>query len=544
MPLPLDNAVWPPREYRHVFRKYAEWHAWFSGTVEELRGTYGVYNYLLEKHPNTQPDLRAWNFWGRLANLFWGRPLEYGETRTVLHVPMAADLARLSSRLLFAEPPEFTVENDPAQQRLDLMLNSADAAMMLNETGQTTAAYGGTYWTPEWDLGDNAPDYVWLSSHPANTAVPEFVGRQLSAVTFWTRYDRDRIVWRHLERHEVGGIIHGLFKGDFDNLGARVPLTMLPETAQLTEIPGAIVTDNQVVIETHLTRLHVAYQPNVRPNPEFMNLGETRWLGRSDYSGIEPVLNALDEAWSSWMQDLKAGKSRLFVNSAIMNSNGRGRGARFNAEQDIFTMIDGLPNQDATKNIQAEQFNIRVQEHEQTVYNLVKVALRANNYSLSSYGESGDVAQTATEVTDRKSDSELTRDEKKRYASAALDYMGSVLLELDSIVYPGAGGRPGLTVTSTFPETSQEDPLKTAQIIQLLDAASSISLKQRVIRANPGWTDEQIDEEVAAIEAEQASQPVMPSFPMPSFGGGDDGGGSDDDDESDNDDPAQPGDTV
>ncbi|GAA4175796.1 phage portal protein [Gryllotalpicola koreensis] len=504
MPLPADNAVWPPRDLERVFRKYAEWNAWYSGTVNELRGAYGVYNYLRTSgKPNQMPELRAWNFMGRLANLFWGRPLEYGETRTVLHVPVAADLAQLSSSLLFAEPPEFTVEDKNAQTRLDLMLNSPDVHMLLQEQGESTAAFGGTYWTPQWDLSGDAPDHVWMHGHNANTAVPEFAGSRLKAVTFWTRYDEDRTVYRHLERHEQGAIIHGLYKGDWNNIGARISFDAIPETAHLSNIPGAVYPgDNTCVITVPLNRLHVAYQPNVRPNGEFMGYGNTRWLGRSDYSGIEPTLNAIDETWSSWMADLKAGKSRLFVNSALMKSNGPGRGARFNAEQDVFTMIDGIPDQEAGKNIQSTQFDIRVQEHEQTVYNLVKVALRHNGYSLSSYGEAGDIAQTATEVMDRKTDSELTRDKKKRYASAALNYMGSVMLELDSIVYPGQGSKPGLDVASEFPETSQEDPLRTAQIIQMLDAASSISLQTRVERANPGWTEEQILEEVDRIKAE------------------------------------------
>lgn len=511
MPLPADNATWPPRELERVFRKYAEWQAWYSGTVHELRGAYGVYNYLRSSNqPNAMPELRAWNFMGRLANLFWGRPLEYGETRTVLHVPVAADLAQLSSALLFAEPPEFTVEDDTAQARLDVMLNSPDTQMLLQEQGESTAAFGGTYWTPQWDLSGDAPDHVWLHGHNANTAVPEFAGSRLNAVTFWTRYDHARTVYRHLERHEVGSIQHGLYKGDWDNLGNRVALDSIPDTAHLLTIAGAEHPDNtQCIIPVPLTRLHVSYQPNVRPNGEFMGYGNTRWLGRSDYSGLEPTLNAIDETWSSWMADLKAGKSRLFVNSALMKGNGPGRGARFNAEQDVFTMIDGVPDQNAGNNIQSTQFDIRVQEHEQTVYNLVKVALRHNGYSLSSYGESGDVAQTATEVMDRKTDSELTRDKKKRYASSALNYMGSVMLELDSIVYPGRGSKPNLEVASTFPETSQEDPLRTAQIIQMLDAASSISLQMRVTRANPGWTDEQIVEEVARIESETPAKDYL-----------------------------------
>ena len=186
MPLPDDNTAWPPVLYRPAFHKYAEWHAWFSGTIGELRGAYGANDYLpLDDHLTQNRG----GLVGRVQRAFWGRPLEQGETRTVLHVPMAADLARLSSRLLFAEPPTFTVEDDAAQERLDLILNSPDTHMLLNEAGQGTAAYGGTFWTPSWDLAIDG--HVCLRSHVASSAVPEFTSGRLTAVTLWTRYDRD-----------------------------------------------------------------------------------------------------------------------------------------------------------------------------------------------------------------------------------------------------------------------------------------------------------------------------------------------------------------
>lgn len=41
-------------------------------------------------------------------------------------------------------------------------------------------------------------------------------------------------------------------------------------------------------------------------------------MGRSDYKGVEPMLNAFDETWSSWMRDLKVGRARIFVPEAMI----------------------------------------------------------------------------------------------------------------------------------------------------------------------------------------------------------------------------------
>lgn len=509
MPLPLPGTIWPPKNLHHAFRKYAEHSAWFSGNIHELAATYS--NTQATHNRGGVPHKGG--LIGGFSRLFWGKPLLSGEHRTVLHVPMAADLARLSSRLLYAEPPEFTADHADAQDRLDLMFNAPAAHMMLNENGQFTAALGGSFLTADWNL-DGEHDYVFPKKHSAATAVPEWNGEQLTAVTFWTPHRRKNHLYLHLERHEVGAIIHTLYEADESTLetrlGGQLPLTVLDDTAYLTEIPGAIHQPTMTVIETHISRLAAVYMPNTRPNPEFMNLPDLWWVGKSDYAGIEPVLSALDETWSSWMRDLRAGKARLFVPEAMLKSAGPGKGAIFEGEQEVYAQLQAIPNKDGdmAKNFQAQQFDIRVNEHERTAYNLTKVILRSGGYSLSSYGEYGQSQITATEVIDRKADSELTRDEKKRYAAAALTYMASVCLEIDGIVFPGRGGRPGITVEAAFPETSQEDPEKTAQIIQMLDAAHAISLQTKIERANPDWDETRVQQERDAILRETASGPA------------------------------------
>ena len=109
---------------------------------------------------------------------------------------------------------------------------------------------------------------------------------------------------------------------------------------------------------------------------------------------------------------------------------------------------------------------------------------------------------TATEVEDRDKASERTRDKKILFDRVAIGRAASVALEIDGLVFPGKGGGRFDQPTVVFPAASQEDPEKLARTLALLDGARSISLEQKVRRANPDWEDDQVTAEVAKIQAE------------------------------------------
>lgn len=512
MPLPAEGSIFPPKALAPGFLKMHEHAAWYSGDVDELRSIYGGMAGATHVHNGRA---HRGGLAGMLSRAWWGRPLVSGEERTALHIPIAANLATLSSDLLNAEPPVFGVAGDvnktsrnATEQRLDLIFNSAHAHVVQNEAGETTAALGGTYWVADWDTSGPF-EYVYPRAVDADAAVPTFKGGELAEVTFWSRWDDGRKTYRHLEHHEPGFISHALYvTEDDERLGVRVPLATLPETAHLAEIPGAIHEPDRTIIPTYIDRLTVTYEPNIRRSRKLRKKGALRAWGRSDYEGIEPMLNAFDETWSSWMRDLKVGRARIFVPEALLSSNGPGSGGFFDSEREVYALLNSLPQREG-KQIDAHQFNIRVDEHERTAFALKKEILQATGYSLSSYGEhTNDAQMTATEVTDRRSDTERTRDKKIRYATHARTQIASVCLELDGLIFRGRGGRPGVDVVAEFPAVSQVDPEKEIRIVSLLDAASAITTETKVRRANPEWDDKRVRDEVLGIQRERGLAPA------------------------------------
>ncbi|MFF4701259.1 phage portal protein [Streptomyces chattanoogensis] len=309
MSLPEPNSPWPPKQFAAEYAVMRVDDAWYSGDRKRLAQVYA--------RDQLRPDGRR-RLWGR-------RPPAPGQRDERLHIPLAADIANTSASLLFSEPPVFTVEDSATQTRLDELTEAGGVANTLLEAAEVAAALGGVFLRVTWDASLAARPL--LTAVHADSALPEFRFGILSAVTFWHELPSDSAtVWRHLERHEPGRILHGLYQGDADRLGVRVPLVEHPDVAGLADSLG----EQGDAIETGLPdALTAAYVPNMRPNRAHRGSP----LGRSDYQGAHDQFDALDIVWSSWMRDIRLARARLIVPDGYLRSNGPGQGASFDTDR-------------------------------------------------------------------------------------------------------------------------------------------------------------------------------------------------------------------
>ena len=246
----------------------------------------------------------------------------------------------------------------------------------MREASEIGAAMGGVYLRVVWD--DQIRPRPWLVAAAPDTVVPEWRWDQLSAATFWRVLptdERSKDVVRHLERHEPGAIIHAVFVGTKDNLGTRAPLNDYPETADLVQY----LSDGDT-IETGTKRLTAGYVPNIRPNRIWRNTPSAANLGRSDYAGVEGLMDALDEAWSSWMRDIRLGKARIIVDRRAVESLGKGKGATFDTDRELLTQLDLGPTPDQP--ITEIQFKIRTEEHQTTCTDILNNIIQSAGYSV------------------------------------------------------------------------------------------------------------------------------------------------------------------
>ncbi|KMS78116.1 hypothetical protein ACZ91_63660, partial [Streptomyces regensis] len=156
MPLPPADTPWPPTDPR-VQTALADWDAWYSADPDRLEQRYDGRGYRTEA---VRPAQYAGGVRGKLARWFWGQPTPAGEKRSKLHVPLAGDIARASSDLLFSEPPRLTGGNQATQARLDQLAERLHPTLL--EGAEVCAAIGGAYLRVVWD--EEVSDRPWIDA--------------------------------------------------------------------------------------------------------------------------------------------------------------------------------------------------------------------------------------------------------------------------------------------------------------------------------------------------------------------------------------------
>ena len=162
MPLPTEDTAWPPLDER-VQSALADWDAWYSSDPARLEERYGYRGWRHGTSAQQQPHVRG--LFGFMQRWFWGVATPPGEKIAKLHIPLAGDIARTSSDLLFSEPPALVVEGDDAtQQAVDGLVDSGLHATLL-EGAEQCAALGGSYLRVVWD--DQVAERPWIDAVPA-----------------------------------------------------------------------------------------------------------------------------------------------------------------------------------------------------------------------------------------------------------------------------------------------------------------------------------------------------------------------------------------
>lgn len=495
MPLPTADMQWPPPPFDRFQKDIERWNAWYTGDVDTLAGLYGA-----DRRPSfaSQGGLV-----GATKRFFWGTP-STGETRKKLHLPIAADLARTSADLLFAEPPTFVVgdgtkQDKSTQQAISNIFGTPKASSEFLEAGELQAALAGVYMRITWDA--ELSDYVSIDAQDADSAVPEWRRGQLAAVTFWQKLPGGGKgkVFRFLERHEPGSIEYGLYLGDRTNLGNRVDLLAHPDTAWAAEI-----VDEQSRQETGTDKLTARYIPNVRPNRKYRNTPGLALMGRSDFDQMEQLFDAADETYSALIREVNLSKARAVVSESAMQNNGPGQGSTFDTDQEIFSPLRGVGSMKDGMPFGLLQPDIRSQQLIAASNDILAQILRTAGYSGASFG--GDdlvVNQTATEVNSRRELSNRTRGKKIQYWRAELSELGAAALEVQNFVY---GTNIAIdTVNVRFPKQTDVAPQVLASTLSLLNSAQTISIEQKVRMLHPNWSSDEVNNETAAIIKERGT---------------------------------------
>lgn len=506
MPLPTSDTKWPPDAVADLAPTLRRWSAWYSGDPDDLNAAYRG----LAGSPNVRPSQQAGGVVGRVSRWFWGDPPVTAHSAQKLHVPIAADLATGSADLLFSEQVKLSFDKGTDQKIIDRLTQILEAnswESLLLEAAEVDAALGGVFLRATWDSGVS-PLPILTPVH-ADAAAPEFRFGRLSAVTFWQVIESaGSTVLRLLERHEAGRVEHGLYQGTDTQLGTRVPLTDNAATKDLADS-----VDEQSGASTGFDRITAVYVPNIKPNRLWRNHPIGGSLGRSDYAGVEPLMDSVDLTYTSWMRDVRLARARILAPDHMLETAGRGQGASFDLDREVFAALNMPPGAGGEGGgITLNQFAIRAVEHQATASALLARIIGSAGYSQETFElqESAGGTATATEINARQRKSMTTREKKTRYWSQQLSEILEAVLTIDHTIFNG----PGVTRPRVeFPAAVQPSPLELAGTAAALKNAQAASTFTLVKLVNPDWDDKTVQAEVDKILAENSFQVTTPPMP-------------------------------
>lgn len=214
------------------------------------------------------------------------------------------------------------------------------------------------------------------------------------------------------------------------------------------------------------------------------------------------MMDALDEAWSSWMRDIRLGAARLLVDEEFLDSSGK-----FRIWQELFIklhMADARLASSGYEPIKPVQFNIRVEEHMKTTEALAIEIITRAGYSPQSFGfrlEGQTESGTALRTRERKS--LMTRNKKGNYWQPALWELLWQMQLIDSASGLNHGYEPQ-EVDAVLQDSVVPDPRETSETVRNLDQARALSREIKVRMVHPDWDEEAVQAEVKRLQDEQA----------------------------------------
>jgi A118 family predicted phage portal protein len=493
--LPINNTPWINEEMAEQYKEYAIYDAWYSGDPARIANLYSGMLYPLHTTAGKFFEDEYYDYVNS-RSFFWGKKI-VEERRSMIHIPIASDIARLSADLLFSEPPKAiiheaneenaTKEMIATQMRLDEIMQLSEVQSLLLESAETASALGGVFLKVNWD--SDIANYPILSIAQPDTAVPSFQWGILKSCSFWKVVREEgagynEVYYRLFEHHEVGKIIYALYKGTDDNIGMRISLQAIPETAML-----------QDEIATGIDDLLVRYIPNIKPNRKHRGSP----FGQSDLSGIEALMDALDEVYSSLQRDIRLGQARIMIPESFVQKLPNGEMV-FDIDKEVFTMFDIDPLTSKEVGITMSQFEIRTEQHINTCLEYIHRIISSAGYSPQSFGLSIEGNQSGTALNIRERQSFITTAKKQRYWKSAIEDLLYLMLQVDKIHFNSK-----ITPTKPhieFGDSVASDVSQMASSIDLLSRAKAISIESSVRWTNPDWSNEQVMQEVERIKEE------------------------------------------
>jgi hypothetical protein len=448
-------------------------------------------------------------------------PATFARQQVFTPAPMARGLAKFSASLLFSEPPKIQLPGEaaegPLQTTLEEWLEFNRVWELLLDAADTVAAEGSVairvmdddHVSSEFPVISfhGADSVLWAERHERYT--------QGGILIISVEEENSSVIWRLLEAHQPGQIRRVLYKGGPGNLGKRHELSSGPAPFRELKPKSA----------TGVNRPTLVQWQNV-PG------------AHSDLAGLEPILDALDEAMSVGRVKMRASQPVTFLRQIPYGSLRSLGGLPMHNLIAIDDSAGGtLPEGEylnryraavsspfpVEKFVETAQPGLEADQHRHYVEALREAIITEAGYSLASWGlDREGRADSGTALRLRQSTTLRTRAIKEGMAVVAIAEVCALALGMITGRSEVAPLMPEVELSDGLPR----DGLQDAEELVRLRQAGVISVEEAVRRLHPDWPEERILEETQKIEgasraaAAAASAKLAPPTQLTSVDGG------------------------
>lgn len=441
--------------------------------------------------------------------------------------PLAGRIADARADYLWGEDPVIAPAADQDANLLEALIDGQDDLVgTLHEAERRIGGESEQWWRAYVDR--DIADVPLLEWHGRDSVIPVYVGRRLMGAALYTTLPRpgDRgPYWRHFEVHTDELVTHLLFRGQKGTLGTQQPLSAHEDTAGLAELLGE--DDAGRAVWEHGLPMLMGRLVNRR------KYGNANVPAVSDFDAIQDFLLGLNEIQTIGHENMRlTAKKRVVVPAGAVTPPNAGpgftldledrgdgvlvprSGSTFDAGEDVFVIdpVDQELGKSPSSPFQVLEYSFDAEPLIAWKRDQVETALTRVGMTPQWVGTSTDEAQgLALTGTALRFKLIPTTTAGRRWARPWDGNLGPVILTrlamLDALGEEDGGfgrdwARPDEPFTVERANPLPTDELEDATVNTQLAGARLRSRYQAVKAQHPDWDDEQINAELALIDAD------------------------------------------
>ena len=373
------------------------------------------------------------------------------------------------------ESVNFGDENNYNEIWNDLSKKSKLNDVIGNEISGTLAAGDGAFKI----TADECSQYPIVEFYDAEDVDYVYVHSTLKEIKFYTTYKNGSRDLRLEETYGFGYVKYKLY----DDTGKEMPLKMLPETAHLVDF--GIEGD-----------LMIAVPIKIIESNKYKNRGKALFDSKTD------VLDGLDEVISQWMDAIRMGRIKRYIPEGLIPRDPEtGELLPANPFDNDFIAIGDDMSEKANKQVEVSQPGISYEAYVNSYSNFLDMVLQ------------GIISPSTLGIDLKKTDSYESQREKEKITYHMVGKIVDALNECLPILFATilqvydlmCGKTPGKYNPSvTFGEYASPDFGSTVDTIGKAKQYGVMSIETSVDKLyGDKWTEEEKEEEVARLKAEQ-----------------------------------------